>query len=101
MRTSFWARLARSAGRGRRDPRAALRQAGFADEEQSTRWLHEVVDARADRPLGKLERIRAVRAARPDLTLWSARCFSDRGFWWSQAACLLLLSSCSTSLGVR
>lgn len=69
MRTSFWARLARSAGRGRR---AALRQAGFADEEQSTRWLHEVVDARADRPLGKLERIRAVRAARPDLTLSTA-----------------------------
>ena len=33
--------------------------------------------------------------------LWSARCFSDRGFWWSQAACLRLLSSCSTSLGVR
>ena len=32
---------------------------------------------------------------------WSARCFSDRGFWWSQAACLRLLSSCSTSLGVR
>ncbi|ALC99868.1 hypothetical protein AM609_11075 [Actinomyces sp. oral taxon 414] len=72
MRTSFWARLARSAGRGRRDPRAALRQVGFADEEQSTRWLHEVVDARADRSLGKLERIRAVRAARPDLTLSTA-----------------------------
>ena len=32
---------------------------------------------------------------------WSARCFSDRGFWWSQAACFWLLSSCSTSLGVR
>ena len=38
----------------------------------------------------------ARRAAR-----WSARCFSDRGFWWSQAACFWLLSSCSTSLGVR
>ena len=34
-------------------------------------------------------------------TPWSARCFSDRGFWWSQAACFWLLSSCSTSLGVR
>ena len=72
MRTSFWARLARSTGRGPHDPRAALRQAGFAAEEQSTRWLHEVVDARFDRPLGKLERIRAVRAARPDLTLSTA-----------------------------
>ena len=72
MRASFWARLTRRAGRGRYDPRAALRQAGFADEEQSTRWLHEVVDARFDRPLGKLERIRAVRAARPDLTLSTA-----------------------------
>ena len=47
-------------------------QAGFADEEQSTRWLHDVVDARADRPLGKLEKIRAVRAAHPDLTLSTA-----------------------------
>ena len=32
---------------------------------------------------------------------WSAWCFSDHGFWWSQAACFWLLSSCSTSLGVR
>lgn len=72
MRTSFWARLTRRAGRNRYDPRAALRQAGFADEEESTCWLHEVVDARADRPLGKIERVRAVRAARPGLTLTTA-----------------------------
>ena len=38
---------------------------------------------------------------RRDSSGWSARCFSDRGFWWSQAACFWLLSSCSTSLGVR
>ena len=69
MRTSFWARLARSTGRGPHDPRAALRRAGFSDEEQSTRWLHEVVDARADRPLGQLERTRAFREARTDLTM--------------------------------
>ena len=78
MRTSFWARLARSAGRGRRDPRAALRQAGFADEEQSTRRLHEAVDPRADRPPGKLERIRAVRPARPDPPLRTAASIVDQ-----------------------
>ena len=32
---------------------------------------------------------------------WSAWRSSDCGFWWSQAACFRLFSSCSASLGVR
>ncbi|UEJ81913.1 hypothetical protein Bra3105_13805 [Brachybacterium halotolerans subsp. kimchii] len=58
----------------RRDQRWALREAGFEDEADAAAWAHDLLAAqgRGERA-GSAEGIRRIRAARPDLTLSTAR----------------------------
>lgn len=59
----------------RRDQRRALREAGFEDEADAASWAQGLLSAqgRGERRAGSADGIRRIRAARPDLTLSTAR----------------------------
>ena len=56
-------------GGDRRDPRRALREAGFADEAEAAAWGRGIV---SDAGATELADVRTLRQARPDLTLRTA-----------------------------
>ena len=92
---------------GRLDQAIDLLEQTLADYERALSPDHPDTrlfrDNLADtyRAVGRSEDTKTLASLSASTADWSARCFSDRGFWWSQAACFWLLSSCSTSLGVR
>ena len=63
-------------GGDRRDQRAAIREAGFADESEAAAWARSVLGD-AGGPSTELEIIQTLRRARPDLTLSTATYIGD------------------------
>ncbi|APX31843.1 hypothetical protein BH708_02930 [Brachybacterium sp. P6-10-X1] len=71
MAHKYFQNLGSKIGGDRRDQRVAIREAGFADESEAATWGRSVVgDAGASAT--RMENIKTLRRARPDLTLSTA-----------------------------
>lgn len=77
MANTFWTRFRSALGGDHRDPRTALRAAGFADEAAAASWARTLTAALPSKGHKTIHEVRMIRKARPDLTLRTAVYIAD------------------------